>query len=318
MLTGLILLLVILVGFPLLLGARSRVSRLEHRLHLVEEELRRRIAMGAERLPEPLVGPARKEVPEPEPALEPAPQPIAIPAEPKPEPAIALAVVEEKLAAELPVEPAVADDGAQSDEEYEFGRRRRLSINFEDLLGRKLPIWAGGITLGIAGIFIVKYAIDVGFFGRVLTPGVQAVCGALFGFGLIGGAEWAWRKRDKVDDPRVSQALSGAGISTLYAVFLVAADVYHMISPLTAFFGLAGVTALALWLSLRHGMPSALLGLAGGLAAPALTVAMDANVPLLAVYLTFTIGGLVGVSRVQRWPWLAAIALVGGLDGACG
>ncbi len=33
---------------------------------------------------------------------------------------------------------------------------------------------------------------------------------------------------------------------------------------------------------------------------------------MLAVYLTFTIGGLVGCSRAQRWPWLAAIALTGG------
>jgi uncharacterized membrane protein len=51
----------------------------------------------------------------------------------------------------------------------------------------------------------------------------------LFGFGLIGAAEWAWRAREKVADPRVSQALSGAGISTLYAALLVAANLYHLI-----------------------------------------------------------------------------------------
>lgn len=312
--TEAILVLAVLVGFPLLFGARGQIARLEHRLHLVEEELRRRIAMGAERLPEPVIEPAVKQAPEPEP--EPVPEPeIAVPAEePKPEPAIALAVVEETLKVELHVDPIAAHEEAPAHDEPapEHPRAKRMSINFEELFGRKLPIWAGGITLAIAGIFIVKYAIDAGFFGRVFTPPVQAACGALFGLGLIGGAEWAWRKRDKVDDPRVSQALSGAGISTLYAVFLVAAEVYQMISPLAAFFGLAAVTAAALWLSLRHGMPSALLGLAGGLAAPALTVAMDAHVPLLAVYLTFTIGGLVGVSRIQRWPWLAAIAIVGG------
>ncbi|MEP6868049.1 MAG: DUF2339 domain-containing protein, partial [Novosphingobium sp.] len=189
---------------------------------------------------------------------------------------------------------------------------QRAAINFEELFGRKLPIWAGGITLAIAGVLIVKYAIDAGLFGRIFTPGVQAICGFLFGLGLIAGAEWAHRQRDKVNDPRVSQALSGAGISTLYAALLVAANVYHLISPLTAFLGLAAVTVGALWLSLRHGMPSALLGLAGGLAAPALTVGMDANVPMLATYLGFTIAGLVGVSRIQRWPWLAAFALLGG------
>jgi uncharacterized membrane protein len=73
-----------------------------------------------------------------------------------------------------------------------------------------------------------------------------------------------------------------------------------------------------LWLSLRHGMPSAVLGLAGGLAAPALTVGLDANVPMLAVYLGFTIAGLPawrGRSAgrgLPCWPCSAAP------DGACG
>ena len=45
---GLVVTLMLFVGVPLLLGARSRISRLEHRLRLVEEELRRRIAAGQE------------------------------------------------------------------------------------------------------------------------------------------------------------------------------------------------------------------------------------------------------------------------------
>lgn len=334
----LIVLLMLFVGFPLLFGARSRISQLEHRLRLVEEELRRRIAAGKEVLreevapvfahPAPISEPettptpvaeteARPEpTPEPEPveALEPEqPAPASEPAsEPAPEPAMAYA---------MPIEPAVQSAGPEPEPQPEtrFADVRSpeqlyptRKFDFEELFGRRLPIWAGGITLAIAGVLIVKYAIDIGFFGRVFTPGVQAICGMLFGFSLIGGAEWAHRQARKVDDPRVSQALSGAGISTLYAALLVAANVYQLISPLAAFAGLAAVTAGALWLSLRHGMPSALLGLAGGLAAPALTVGLDADVSMLAVYLTFTIAGLVGVSRMQRWPWLAALALAGG------
>src|SRR3546814_7767557 len=48
-----------------------------------------------------------------------------------------------------------------------------LSARFENLFGKTLPIWAGGITLAIAGVLIVRYAIDLGFFARVFTPGVQ-------------------------------------------------------------------------------------------------------------------------------------------------
>lgn len=187
-----------------------------------------------------------------------------------------------------------------------------LSARFEDLFGKTLPIWAGGITLAIAGVLIVRYAIDLGLFARVFTPGVQVIAGILFGLGLVGGAEYAWRNEARVRDLRVPQALSGAGIATLYAAIMVAANAYGLIGPLLAFFGLALVTAAALALSLRFGPPSALLGLAGGLAAPALVWALEPNVPLIAVYLALTIGALTGVARMRRWPWLALAALAGG------
>ncbi|WP_447761563.1 DUF2339 domain-containing protein [Sphingopyxis panaciterrae] len=193
------------------------------------------------------------------------------------------------------------------------GPPRSLASRFENLFGKTLPIWAGGLTLAIAGVLIVRYAIDAGFFARVFTPGVQIVTGLLFGFALIGGAEYAWRNEAKLRDIRVPQALSGAGIATLYAAIMVAANAYHLIGPLLAFVALALVTAAALGLSLRFGPPSALLGLAGGLAAPAMVGAIEPNVPLLAVYLALTIAGLAGVAKARRWPWLALAALIGGV-----
>ena len=192
------------------------------------------------------------------------------------------------------------------------------AAGFEELFGRKLPIWAGGITLAIAGVLIVKYAIHMGLFGRIFTHGVQVFCGLLFGALLIAGAELAWRNEARVRDIRVPQALSGAGVATLYASVLVASNGYHMIAALTAFVALAAITASALGLSLRFGAPSAVLGLAGGLAAPALVGSANPNVPMLAVYLGLTIVGLTGVARKQRWPWLAAAALVGGAGWSLG
>jgi len=189
---------------------------------------------------------------------------------------------------------------------------RSMASRFEELFGKKLPIWAGGITLAIAGVLIVKYAADAGFFARIFTHGVQVISGVLFGLGLIAGAEFAWRNEARVRDVRVPQALSGAGIATLYAATLVATNVYGLVGPAAAFAALAAITAAALGLSLRFGTPSALLGLVGGLAAPALVGAIEPNVPLLSVYLGLTIAGLVGVSRMRRWPWLAAAALLGG------
>lgn len=186
--------------------------------------------------------------------------------------------------------------------------RATRSARFEDLFGRKLPIWAGGITLAVAGFLIVKYSIDAG----LLSPLVRVFMGLLFAVGLIAGAEAALRVDDKVRDPRVRQALSGAGIATLYASLMVATNLYHLISPVAGFVGMALTTLLAGTLSLRFGAPSAVLGLVGGLAAPALVGSASPDVPLLSAYLALTVGGLTALSRTQRWFWLGTLALIGG------
>ena len=239
----------------------------------------------------------------------------AIAADASPPAALSSDPVETPATIDAPPSPTVAAAPSPKPEPASVpsGPPPSLASRFENLFGKTLPIWAGGLTLAIAGVLIGRYAIDAGFFARVFTPGVQIVAGLLFGFGLIGGAEYAWRNEEKLRDVRVPQALAGAGIATLYAAIMVAANVYQLIGPLLAFLALALVTAAALGLSLRFGPPSALLGLAGGLAAPAMVGAVEPNVPLLAVYLALTIAGLAGVARARRWPWLALAALIGGI-----
>lgn len=179
---------------------------------------------------------------------------------------------------------------------------------FEDVFGRRLPIWAGGVTLAVAGFLVVRYSIEAG----LLSPAVRIVLGLVFGSALIGAAEAALRREAMVGDPRVRQALAGAGIATLYGSVLAAANLYALVGSGTAFVGLAIVTVLASVLSLRFGAPSAVLGLVGGLAAPALVGATQTNVPLLTLYLALAVGGLCALGRQQRWWWLGAAAIVGG------
>lgn len=182
------------------------------------------------------------------------------------------------------------------------------SSRFEDVFGRRLPIWAGGLTLAVAGVLIVRYSIEAG----LLSPWVRVLLGLIFGAGLIGGAEAALRREAMVRDPRVRQSLAGAGIATLYAMTLAAVNLYGLIGPVTAFAAMALVTILAGALALRFGAASALLGLAGGLAAPALVGTSEPNVPLLTLYLALTVGGLCTLGRRQGWWWLGALALAGG------
>ena len=273
------LLLLILVGGAVVvwLQMREKITLLGQRVAMLEDVVRA-MRYAAEVAP--------VEVPREQPlAVAPEPEPLIVPAaelptiEPEPEPE--------------PEEPVV------------FARR---GPGFEDIFGRYLPIWAGGVTLIVAGVLIVKYSIDAG----LLSPLVRVIAGLVFGTALIGGAEAALRNDRLVGDRRIRQSLAGAGLATLYASILVAANLYHLVDPMTAFVGLALVTALAAVLSLRFGAPSAVLGLVGGLAAPALVGAQSPNIPLLATYLALTVGGLSVLGRSQRWWWLGALAILGG------
>jgi uncharacterized membrane protein len=236
---------------------------------------------------------------EPEPAEEPPAAPAIGPETPAPEQPLQAAEP-----AILYAEPRPEPEAVEEVEE----ERGQGGFGFEELFGRRLPIWAGGVTLAVAGMLIVKLSIEAG----LLSPPVRVIMGSLFGFALIAAAEVALRQEERVRDERVRQALAGAGIASLYASVLVAANLYQLIGPLTAMLGMALVTALALGLSLRFGAPSALLGLAGGLAAPALIGSDEPNIPLLSLYLALAVGGLCTVSRGQRWAWLGISALAGG------
>jgi uncharacterized membrane protein len=208
--------------------------------------------------------------------------------------------------APAPVPPATdSEDRAPAEEHV----RWRPRFDFEDLFGRMLPIWAGGVTLAVAGFFLVRWSIDAG----LLTPRVRVVLAGLFGIALIAGAEAAYRWRERVADPRVAQALAGAGLATLYAAFYLAGSAYGLIGSSLAFLGLAAVTAAAIALSYRFGLPSAVLGLVGGFAAPALVGSEEANLPLLTLYLALVTVGLALTGRRQDRAWLGIAALAGGL-----
>jgi uncharacterized membrane protein len=150
-----ILFMVVMIGGVLVLDARSRLNRLEKRQQELEAMLRLRAAAAPLDVPEAILSP-------PVPTEPPAPilakpseviisrpaEPSAAPYQPEPEPALTRAV---PSASEQP-------------------KARVFTLDFEELFGRRLPIWAGGITLAIAGVLIVKYAVDIGLFGRVFTP----------------------------------------------------------------------------------------------------------------------------------------------------
>jgi uncharacterized membrane protein len=184
--------------------------------------------------------------------------------------------------------------------------------SFEELVGGKLPIWVGGIALVFAGFFLVRYTIDAGLLG----PGVRSVLAAIFALLLVAASQFGGRL-PKIgesfnDDPRIAQSLAGAGIAILYGTLYMAAEVYGLIGVPMAFILLIATTVLAFALSLKHGPPTALMGLVGGFAAPWVAGLGPDNVPVLLLYLGVFIAGLFGLALWRRWLWLLLLASGGG------
>jgi uncharacterized membrane protein len=178
-----------------------------------------------------------------------------------------------------------------------------MGVLFERLVAGKLLIWLGGIALVVAAIFLIRYSIEVG----LITPAARMVGAGLFGLALLGAGEYARRGRF-ADDPRIAQALVGAGIAVLYATVYGSNVLYGLLDNRFAFGAMAAVTALALGLSLRHGAPTAIMGLVGGFLTPILVGERSASAVPLLTYLALLDLGLFLLAWRRGWTWLAAAA----------
>lgn len=283
--------------FILALGAAAiigwdRIRRLERRLSELEDRRSFTYEQAAERVAEP----------EPDPEPEPEPEPVeevAARAATRTEPIPARPIAAKRAVPE----PVIEHEPVEERSGYTLPK-----FDFEDIFGRRLPIWAGGIALAAGGIFLVIYAIEQGLMGPVTRVALSLFFGTL----MLAAAELAYRFEERVRDSRVRQALAGAGIATLYAAAYLAGAQYALIGSAVAFGALALVTAGALALTLRFGLPTAVLGLVGGFATPVLVASEEANVPVLAFYLALLTAGLALTARRTRQRWFGAAGLAGG------
>ncbi|MFP5286971.1 MAG: DUF2339 domain-containing protein, partial [Thermoanaerobaculia bacterium] len=144
-----------------------------------------------------------------------------------------------------------------------------------------------------------------------LSPAVRVSLGVLFGVVLLAAGE-----RLRRPSPGIAQGLAAAGIADLFACFLAAVHLYELISPAAGFFFMVLTTAVAVLLSLRHGMMKvALIGMVGGFLTPALICMGEPNARNLFAYLFLLIAGLLAVShrRGRGWELIGAAALGAGL-----
>lgn len=231
----------------------------------------------------------------------PATAPAPIPAPPAPAAAAA------PLPSPVPAAPAPmprTEPELEPKENMAAVSARPPRPGLESLIGARLPVWIGAIALVAAGFFLVRYSIEIG----LLTPGVRTIFAALFAALLVAGSEVARRLPATRDDPRIAQALAGAGIASAYGTLYIAAALYHLIAPLPAFVLMVAVTGLGLTLALRHGPPTAVLALAGGFVAPLVAGFDAAGIAPLLVYLALFTAALFGLAVHRGWAWLALAA----------
>jgi uncharacterized membrane protein len=189
--------------------------------------------------------------------------------------------------------------------EEQAGARETLGGLFERFVAGRLLIWIGGAALFVAGIFLIRYSIEVG----LVTPAARMIAAALFGFVLVGGAEYA-RAGRFADEPRIAQVLAGAGLAILYATAYGSHALYGLLDTRAAAAAMVAVSAGALAMSLRHGAPTAAMGLIGGFLTPLLVGKPEAGaIPLLA-YLTLLDMALFAIAWRRGWTWLAAAAVL--------
>ncbi len=179
--------------------------------------------------------------------------------------------------------------------------------SFEELLGAKLFVWVGGIALAAAVAFLLKWSFD----RELVTPAVRVLGGGVFGLTLLGAAEWV---RHRKDQAAVTQALSGAGLASLYAVLFAATNLYGFVGPAFGFLLTAALTGGAIALSLKHGVFTAALGLIGGFVMPVMLEPDPTFGGGFVAYLLLLQGGLVMVARHRQWIGLSiATFLAGGV-----
>ena len=267
-----------IVAIVLAVNTRERLKKLEFRLARLEHWLALRAGEGF--VPEPAPG----TVPETSPSA--APEPVEAPAEQAPSPP--------------KPEAAAAPPPAQV----------KPKISLEERFGTQWVVWAGGLALALGGFFLVRQAIEQGWFG----PLFQVLLGAAVAGALIAAGEWARRREIPVGAMGLSKAdipsvLTAAGTAIAYADVYAAYAAYDLIGPAAAFVLLGAVALGTLAAALVHGPALAGLGVVGAFITPLIVSTEQPNYWALYLYLAIVTAAAFALARAKLWRWLAVTAV---------
>jgi len=310
--TTLAFLLAIALLGALVLGVMAffKVSMLEQRIGVLEAALRR-LAAGREKPVEA----GRAETAPPSTAVD-SVRPAPAPATAAPEQAgvaaseaLSAGVSEQapeqvsEPAAELPVYSPTAPSYQAPSATPAFSSGPDLFDRLLQNIRNNWMVWLGGICVGLAGVFMVRYSIEQGLLG----PETRVVLSLLAGIGLHVAAEWLRRNKGQNN---VFAALAGGASIILYSALFAAFKLLPGTAPGLVFTGMALVSFATLALALRHGPVLAALGMLGGYLVPILLSSGSGQIELALVYISIlTLFSLWLLAYVQqRWLWIGVIA----------
>ncbi|MGE0006606.1 MAG: DUF2339 domain-containing protein [Parvibaculaceae bacterium] len=216
-------------------------------------------------------------------------------------------------AAGLPAATEAADMAASAPPEPPPpSRPPRAGI--EERLTSRWLVWLGAVALVLAGIFLIKYSID----NALLTPAMRAAFGLVLGVALTAAGEWLRRRPPQKEiaalkPDYVPGALTSAGLFICFASVYAAYALLDLLSPASAFIGLAVVALAAFALAALHTPIVAIIGLLAGFATPALVSSSEPNAGILFAYLALIAAAAYAVVVYRGWGWLAYGATAGGL-----
>jgi uncharacterized membrane protein len=182
--------------------------------------------------------------------------------------------------------------------------------NLEEALTLRWGTWLGAAALLLAGVFLVKTAVEEGWLGAE----ARCALAALLGLALILGAEWL-RRRPAPDRPglpwpdQAPAALAAGGLAVLFGAAYATTGLYALVPPLVGFALMAAVALAGIALALLHGPVVAAIGILGAYLTPALVESRDPFLPGLFAYLFLVTAAALAVLRQVGAAWLGWLAL---------
>lgn len=182
--------------------------------------------------------------------------------------------------------------------------KQNNSEQWLDKIKSNWMIWVGGASIGLSGIFLVKYSIDQGLLG----PLARITLALLTGIAFHALALKLTRKHSSGKD--AFAALAGGASIILYAALLAALHLYNLWSPGLVFFLLILVSLGTMMLALIHGPVLAAIGILGAYLVPILVNTGSNNVVGALIYVSLiTASALLLMRYVNRsWLWLGTLA----------